>query len=198
MYHYQFVASFVVRSIFLIAFLVVASPSLADGLGQPGPLPGGLWGPMNGEDEEEIEIEADGVNQHTSSPVGARTLYAMLDELCRRGTVDDHADSFACSTLLSPGRDVVGTIANGQGDDVDVFQIVLGGSAMWRLEIAGAGEVDLVAALYDRSGRRLERADSGGDAWLVRAVRPGTYFVKVESPDGAEGVYALAVDASTR
>ncbi|MCP3963915.1 MAG: hypothetical protein GY719_39265 [bacterium] len=222
MYTYQFAASFVVRSVFLIAFLIVSQPSLAqpevlpgglwgplngededeieieaDGVNQPGTLPGGLWGPMNGEDEDEIEIEADGYKQHGSTELEALALYAMLHELCQRGTTDDHSDSFPCATLLAPGHDVVGTLGNDRGDDVDVFQIVLGGTDLWRLDVAAAGDVEIVTALYDQKGQRLEWAESSaGDSRIVRMLRPGIYFVKVASARGAEGNYALGVDAS--
>ena len=168
-----------------------------EGVNQPVIFPGGLWNPRDGEDEEEIEIEPEGVNQLGWNRPGSRSLYGKLDQLCRRATSDDHGDSFACSTLLSPGQDVTGTIGNGEGDDVDVFQIVLGGSDLWRLQVAGVGDVEIFTGLYDRTGHRLEWADgSGGDTNVVRMLHPGTYFVKVESPNGAEGSYALGVEAS--
>ncbi len=150
-----------------------------------------------GEDEEEIEIEA---NPLVHEGLGeSRPLASRLDELCRSGEVDDHGDSFPCATFLAPGRAVAGEIGNGWGDDQDVFVVVLGGSPeteLRTLEIEAAGDVDVVGGLYDRAGQRLATGVGDGGFRIVRTVRPGTYYVRVGGGEGAEGFYALRVEAS--
>ncbi len=156
--------------------------------------------PKGGEDEEEIEIEPDPLIYAGQGE--SRSLHSKLDELCRRGEVDDHGDSFTCATLLSPGQDMVGEIRNGWGDDGDVFLFTLGsshGTKLWTLKIETTGDLDTFGGLYDRSGQRLEKGDGGGGGdnfRIVRTLGPGTYFVRVEGRDGAEGLYALRVEAS--
>ncbi len=149
-----------------------------------------------GEDEEEIEIEANPLVYEGSG--GSRPLASRLDELCRSGEVDDHGDSFPCATFLVPGRTVAGEIGNGWGDDQDVFVVVLGGSPateLWALEIEVAG--DVAGGLYDRSGQRLAAGVGDGGFRIVRTVRPGTYYLRVTGGDGtAEGFYALNAEAS--
>ena len=161
---------------------------------------GGRLSGKGGEDEEEIEIEADSLV--FSGQGESRSLQSQLHELCRRGEVDDHGDSFTCATLLSPGRDTEGEIRNGWGDDDDVFMFVLGdsrGTKLWALEIETTGDVDTVARLYDRFGTRLETGNGGGRGGnfrIARTLGPGVYFVRIGGRDGAEGVYGLSVEAS--
>ncbi len=149
----------------------------------------------DGEDEEEIEIEADPM----VDPGGGsgRSLHARLEQLCRAGAVDDHGDSFTCATFLIAGQAVAGEIRNGWGDDEDVFHFVLGearGSSLWKVAIETAGDVEVLGALYDRSGQRLVQIGGDGGSRIVLA--PGGYFLRVESRYGGEGAYALAVDAA--
>ncbi|MCP4657686.1 MAG: hypothetical protein GY856_19950 [bacterium] len=156
--------------------------------------------PKGGEDEEEIEIEPNPVVYAGQDE--SRSLHAKLHELCRWGEIDDHGDSFTCATLLSPGQDMVGEIRNGWGDDGDVFRFVLGSpqeTKLRTLAIETIGDLDTFGALYDRSGQQLEKGDGGGNGSnfrIVRTLGPGTYFVRVEGRDGAEGLYALRVRAS--
>lgn len=152
-----------------------------------------------GEDEEEIELEPDPLIHSAGE---GRSLRSRLHELCQRGEVDDHGDSLACATFLSPGQNGVGEIRNGWGDDNDVFLFTLGGSpgtSLWTLEIETSGDIDTFGVLYDRSGQRLEKGghgDRGNNFRIVRTLGPGTYFVRVEGRQGAEGFYALNVDAA--
>ncbi len=156
--------------------------------------------PKGGEDEEEIELEPDPIIYAGQDE--NRSLHAKLHELCRWGELDDHGDSFTCATLLSPGQDMVGEIGNGWGDDGDVFRFVLGGPHETRLRtlaIETTGDLDTFGVLYDRSGQRLDRGDGGGSGSnfrIVRTLGPGTYFVRVEGRGGAQGRYALRVEAS--
>ncbi len=152
----------------------------------------------DGENEEVIEIDA---SVFPPASAGGRSLHSQLDRLCRSGEVDDHGDTFPCATFLSPGQTLAGELSNGWGDDADLFHFVLGagGSEPWTVEIATAGGVDTAGALYDRAGQRLDAADEDGEGdnfRIVRSLRPGAYFVRVEGRGGAEGLYALSVGAS--
>ncbi len=183
-----------------------------------GPEAGGIP-TRDGEDEEEIEIEADPLvdpakggiptrdgedeEEIEADPMvdpgggSGRSLHARLEQLCRAGAVDDHGDSFTCATFLIAGQAVAGEIRNGWGDDEDVFHFVLGearGSSLWKVAIETAGDVEVLGALYDRSGQRLVQIGGDGGSRIVLA--PGGYFLRVESRYGGEGAYALAVDAA--
>ncbi len=151
----------------------------------------------NEDDDEEIEYEP---NPLVHKRLGtSRPLASRLDELCRSGEVDDHGDSFPCATLVSPGREAAGEIGNGWGDDGDVFLFIVAGSEPRTLEIETAGDVDTFGILYDRAGQRLAASDDGGRGTnfrLVRTLTPGTYFVRVEGRDRAEGLYTLKIVAT--
>lgn len=153
-----------------------------------------------GEDEEIIEIEPDPLIY--VDPAENRSLPSRLHDLCRRGETDDHGDTFTCATFLIPGRDVVGEIRNGWGDDGDVFRILLGAAGeakLWTLELETTGPTDTFGGLYDQFGSRLEKSDEAGDGGnfrIVRVLPAGTYYVRVEGRNGAEGFYALSVHAA--
>lgn len=160
----------------------------------------GAWVPKSGEDEEEIEIQPDPILAFGEGE--DRSLHSKLHELCRSGEVDDHGDSFTCATWLSPGRDMVGEIGNGWGDDDDFFQFRLGdadATKLWTVEIETIGDLDTFGGLYDRDGQRLEVGDEGGNGAnfrIARTLDPGIYFVRVGGRDGSEGSYRLRVEAS--
>ena len=147
-----------------------------------------------GENEDEIEIDGFAAPEKLS-------LSAGLRQLCRLGETDDHGDSFACATSLKPGDAIRGEIGNGWGDDVDTFRFELGGtSADLRIvTIETLGNVGTVGVLFNQHGQRLERIDNGGygeNFRIVRALRPGVYYVRVEGFDSAEGDYSLRVSAA--
>ncbi len=166
----------------------------ADGLGYAG---GNV---LSEEDDDVIEIEADGSSYPGSGP--GRSLHSKLHQLCRSGEVDDHGDSFTCATFLGPGQRGSGEIGNGWGDDIDMFRFRLGGRSeadLQTVEIETAGEVDTLGGLYDHLGQRLDRAAGGGEGAnfrIVTTLRPGTYFVRVEGASGAGGFYTLSVGGS--
>lgn len=110
---------------------------------------------------------------------------------CRQGEGDDHGDTFGCASPLDAGGRIAAELANGWGDDEDVFRFRLG-----RLEtvaVEAAGDAAPRIALYDRFGQRLETAGfDGGRARVVRTLAAGDYFVRV-SGEG-QGSYELAVE----
>ncbi len=153
-----------------------------------------------GEDEEELEAEADPLIFGGSAGQGeGRSLHSGLHELCRNGEVDDHGDSFTCATFLSLSRIIGGEIGNGWGDDADVFQFFVDGELGAKLrtvEIETTGDVDTFGTLHDRFGIRLDKAGEGGHGAnfrIVRTLPPGVYYVRVEGRHGGEGAYGLRV-----
>ncbi len=135
---------------------------------------------LKSEDDGEIELDPETSRAAGSGPLGV---------LCPGG--DDHGDSRLCATPI--GHRAVGELANGWGDDADVFRFRLCG---WQtVEIATAGGADTFGELYDRAGQRLAGDDDGsegGNFRLVRSLGPGTYFVRVEGMGGS-GAYTLEV-----
>ncbi len=109
---------------------------------------------------------------------------------CRSGERDDHGDTFACATALRLGSPVSAELANGWGDDEDVFRFRLGELGTVALEASGPAAPAL--ALYDRFGQRLATvALVDGRARLLRTLRAGDYFVRVS---GMPGAYELTVE----
>ncbi len=119
--------------------------------------------------------------------------------LCRSRDLDDHSDSRFCATAVELGRDIHGEIANGWGDDQDVFVFELAAARTVRIE--ATGEVDTLGGLYDRRGQRLAVAGDGGENAnfrLVKTLQPGVYFVRVEGSAWSNGAYALEIDTIDR
>ncbi len=125
------------------------------------------------------------------SPVLSR----RLPGLCQHQRLDDHAATVTCATALSLGHQVTAEIANGWGDDADVFTFTL--TRAQTLQIASAGSTETFGVLYDRFGQRLATDDGGelgGNFRIVKTLAAGRYFLQVEGRDRAEGAYGLTVD----
>jgi hypothetical protein len=158
-----------------------------DGELEPDPDPFTSVGPYVGRRKSDTdgELEPDPDPLMIPSPPTARRA------LCSTVDGDDHGDSFACATPIHDRA--LGELANGWGDDVDVFRFQL---CDWRtVEITTTGDADTFGELFDRAGQRLAGDDDGGDGGnfrLVRSLGPGAYFVRVEGVRSA-GAYALAV-----
>ncbi len=141
------------------------------------------------EDDDEMEIEPD-PRAYGLSQLPA----AWAAELCRRGEVDDHGDTFACATPIRGELAAAGEIEGSWGDDEDVFRFRL--TAPRILEIVSEGPTATVGELLDRFGHRLGLGDGGargGGFRLVRALAPGTYFVRISGAGAAAGPYVLRV-----
>jgi hypothetical protein len=115
------------------------------------------------------------------------SLRPHLAEICRQGPIDDHGDGFLCATALGTGE-TTGEIANGWGDDVDVFRFRV--KTMASIAIDLHADSELVVELYDRHG--LPIGAVGRDRpRLVRTLISGTYFVRLRGV--AEGRYSLKI-----
>ena len=152
-----------------------------------GKLPSGF-----GEDDDEIEEDAD---PFVGGGAGKATV------LCGTGETDDHGDTFACASILVPGRQVNGEIGNGWGDDADVFRFVVPGSPgvdLWRAELITTGATAGAGVLFDHRGSRLAQGDAGADGGfrLVEVLSPGVYYLRVEGGFRAEGPYGLGLEVS--
>ena len=151
----------------------------------PDPVTGGCLGDSWRKSDTDGELEPDPDPLIIPGPVTAQRT------LCSTTGGDDHGDSLHCATPILDRA--AGTLANGWGDDVDVFRFRL---CAWRtVEVATAGDTDTHGGLYDRSGQRLAGDDDGGDGGnfrLVRTLGPGVYFVRVEG-ERSTGPYALEV-----
>ncbi len=146
-----------------------------------------------GEDEPDPNPQPSAVYDlpHLTPPA----LRFELDGACRLGEIDDHGDTFTCATPVCLNQGVGGEIWNGWGDDHDLFMFFL--SKQQTVAVETTGSSDTFGGLYDRYGHRLGRADGGGRAdnfRIVKTLSPGTYFVRVEGRDGAEGPYTLLLE----
>ena len=134
------------------------------------------------ETDGEIEIEPEEL------PAACRP--EPLSLLCRAGAeADDHADDFACATPVR--RHATGELGNAWGDDADVFRFSL---RRWQsVQISVRGDLDALVSLYDGDGQRLDSsAVTGGTSRLVRTLRPGAYYVRLESESSA-GAYTVSM-----
>ena len=142
-----------------------------------------------GENEDEIEYEPDPrVPWQTES----WTRHELLAELCRLTREDDHGDSTACATLLREGAVADGGIST---SDADVFELELSGRGLQVTKVEVVAEIPITLELLDASGRVLHHVN-GQEVQVVRSLRAGTYFLKLEGSRWA-GSYALAWTSMT-
>ncbi len=138
------------------------------------------------EDDGELEIESEGLATGCGNPAAGGPAAGIRQALCDTGGAEDHGDTLACATALRCRA--YGELANGWGDDADVFRFRLG---RWQtIEIATSGGPGTHGELFAAGGRRLDVAGGAGDDFrLVRTLPPGTYFLRVTGD--AAGSYAL-------
>lgn len=125
---------------------------------------------------------------------GAYTVEATFIDVCHLNNIDDHGDSFLCSTALTLGNSASGEIDSGTTSDHDVFTFVLTSSAT--VSIESTGSTDVEAGLYDNLGDLLDSDDdngSGSNFLILESLAAGTYYVRVVGSDGAYGVSATVV-----
>ncbi len=163
--------------------------------------------PLKSEEDGELEIEGEGIVAGCVSPafkseedgeleIEGEGIVAgcagRADEirqaLCDAEDGDDHGDILTCATRVRCRA--VGELANGWGDDADVFRFRVG---RWQtVEVAARGGDGIRGELLGGDGQRLEIAEGiGGGFRLVRTLGPGDYFVKVSGE--AAGSYRLTI-----
>ena len=143
-----------------------------------------MFAALKSEDDGELEIEGEGL------VAGCVDEAAEIQHaLCSAGG-DDHGDTLACATPMRCRAQ--GELANGWGDDVDVFRFRVDG---WQtLEIAACGAAH--GELFDAAGQRLDGASGDGGFRLVRHLGPGTYFIGIAGE--SDGFYGLEIQALNR
>ncbi len=109
---------------------------------------------------------------------------------------DDHGNTRADATSLTPGSSLEGKIE--VGGDVDYYQVQVGQSGV--LTVHTTGSLDTKGVLEDNTGSSLETDDDGGantNFRIRRSVSAGTYFVKVEAYDSqVTGNYTIHASLS--
>jgi hypothetical protein len=117
----------------------------------------------------------------------------QLTDICQLGpNVDDHGNSFACATEITPGASLDGAMTAG---DRDLFALSL--TSERTVEIEGAGAASVSGQLFDAAGTLLvseEDRGSGLGFLISETLAAGRYFVRVNGAGGAQGIYALSLD----
>ncbi len=134
-------------------------------------------------------------------PIGATgnfTVSVTFTDVCHLGDLDDHGDSFLCSTPLTVG----GSSASGEITyvsstlDGDMYSFDL--SATTTVTIESTGSTDVNATLYDSEGEILDSDDDSGASsnfQIIAASLPaGRYYIRVEGAGTTTGSYGVSVD----
>ncbi len=145
---------------------------------------------------DEIEVEPDPLAGCRRKIDEIEVEPDPLTALCQPRGLDDHSDSLLCATAIGLGQNISGEIANGWGDDRDVFAFELTNSQTVR--ITTSGEVVAFVGLLDRRGQRLAGDGAEDLVRLTKTLPPGLYFVQVEGMASSQGSYTLDVDMIVR
>lgn len=125
--------------------------------------------------------------KHTSYSLGVKYF-----ALCERTEQDDHLDWPLCSTHLTSGISIPGTLDDGLPDDEDFFTFEVPSQETVKIDVRGEGAV--VMELYDGSGQRLARREGG--ARIVRTLGSDRYFVRVTGASPTPGPYSVTMARS--
>ncbi|MCD6338941.1 MAG: pre-peptidase C-terminal domain-containing protein, partial [Verrucomicrobia bacterium] len=113
--------------------------------------------------------------------------------VCAAWAADDHGDSPATATVVTPGSSIDGNIES--AGDEDYFRIDLMQNGM--LIVYTTGGTDTYGSLLDSSGDELATDDDSGEDrnfLIERRVTAGTYYVRVRHYSSADrGMYLLKV-----
>jgi hypothetical protein len=121
------------------------------------------------------------------------------DGLCAPEEQDDHGDVPLCATPIGTSQSVSGVLHNGEGDDEDVFEVRLPGTAVLTVEAVADTSVQLVLRNSDGLAVAELRSEGAGTPLrLARALAAGRYLLEVESLNGDDAVYALNLHRSSR
>lgn len=155
-----------------------------------------------GENDSEIELEPEGLTaaQPISADLGEISQLSrdIKRALCRRhASDDDHADALLCAEVISPRGELRGRIGSPWGDDRDLFRFEVRALNVVQLHLSGTESrrrAGLVVEILDRFGMPVDVMTDDGDGvrWL-RALVPGTYFVRLSGRYRMEGAYELRV-----
>lgn len=107
---------------------------------------------------------------------------------------DDHGATVATATPLAVGGVAQGSL--GDAEDADLFAVTLAGAGT--LTLQSSGGTDLLGQLEDAAGVVLASDDDGGGWYnfkIVRALGPGTYYLRVRHCCEGTGAYDLSAEA---
>lgn len=126
----------------------------------------------------------------------AYSLGVKYFDLCGLTEQDDHLDWPLCSTHLTAGISIPGTLDNGLSDDEDFFTFKIPSQETVKIDVRGEGAV--AVELYDGNGQRLALRDScaseqdtGCGAHIVRTLGSDRYFVRVTG--ATSGPYSVTM-----
>ena len=131
----------------------------------------------------------------SGSRTGSYTLTATI-ETGGGGTPDDHGDTPAAATALSPGSPAQGRIET--GSDVDYFRLRT--TAESDVEIYTSGSLDTTGSLHDSANNRIVANDDGGTGSnfrIARRLSAGVYYIAVRSSGSRTGSYTLHARTTT-
>ena len=122
--------------------------------------------------------------------VAEGTLTATIETGGGGTTTDDHGDTPAAATALSPGSPAQGRIET--GSDVDYFRLRT--TAESNVEIYTSGSLDTRGSLHDSANNRIVENDDGGTGSnfrIARRLSAGVYYIAVSSFGSRTGSYTL-------
>ena len=122
--------------------------------------------------------------------VAEGTLTATIETGGGGTTTDDHGDTPAEATALSPGSPAQGRIETGR--DVDYFRLQT--TAESNVEIYTSGSLDTTGSLHDSANNRIVENDDGGTGSnfrIARRLSAGVYYIAVRSFGSRTGSYTL-------
>ena len=122
--------------------------------------------------------------------VAEGTLTAIIETGGGGTTTDDHGDTPAEATALSPGSPAQGRIETGR--DVDYFRLQT--TVESNVEIYTSGSLDTTGSLHDSSNNRIVENDDGGTGSnfrIARRLSAGVYYIAVRSFGSRTGSYTL-------
>ena len=111
-------------------------------------------------------------------------------------TTDDHGDTPAAATALSPGSPVQGRIETGR--DVDYFRLRT--TAASNVVIYTSGSLNTTGSLHDSANNRIVENDDGGTGSnfrIARRLSAGVYYIAVRSSGSRTGSYTLTATIET-
>lgn len=109
-----------------------------------------------------------------------------------RSAIDDHGNSIAEASKV----DVISGEAHSEAlflpsnKDIDFFELSVKSGGVMAIETIG--NLDTIGTLYDSSGRKIERSESGGDDFnflISRFINAGTYYLSVETKNSYGDIF---------
>lgn len=134
-------------------------------------------------------------------PMGATgdfTVSVTFTDVCHLGDLDDHGDSFLCSTPLTVGGSSVGGEITYMSSTLDGDMYSFDLSSTTTVTIESTGSTDVNATLYDADGDILDSDDGSGASSnfqiIASSLPADRYYIRVEGAGTTTGSYSVSVD----